>query len=317
MCPPIVAIKGVSLDSVFYECNNQPVSLNQMRIFVEVVEAGSFTAAAESLGLSKSSVSRKVAELESRLGVQLLRRTTRKIALTDVGEIYYARCRTLVAEAEAADRLVTELHGRPCGLLRVTLPPTFAFLGGIVAEYLQRYPDVRVEMVCTERRVDLVDERFDVAVRAGPLPDSTLIARKLGAVHRLLVASPDYEMRRGLPSKPDDLRDHDATVFGGGREGEVWTLKSADRRVDLRPTPRLIADDYELLLEASLSGLGISFLPDYVCNEALENGTLVRVLPGWISPETPIRAVYSASRHPTTKLTAFLDLLKERFSPSH
>jgi len=217
-----------------------------------------------------------------------------------------------VAEAKAAEQRVAEMQAIPCGRLRVTAPPTFAFLGAIVAEYLTRYSEVRVELVCVERLVDLVAEGFDVAVRAGRLVDSSMIARKIGTVSRLLVASEEYLERRGLPQGPADLQEHETILFGGGREGDLWTLRSGRKTIEIRPAPRLVADDYELLLEATRSGLGVALMPSYLCQDAIENGTLVRVLPAWTSPGIPIHAVYPAGRRRTAKLTAFLDLLRDR-----
>lgn len=285
-----------------------------MLVFVEVVRAGSFTAAARTLGMPKSSVSRKVSSLEDRLKTQLLYRTTRSIRLTDIGELFHRRCQIAVAEAKAAEELVAERQATPCGRLRITAPPTFSFLGSILAEYLSRYPEVRVELVCTERLVDLVAEGFDVAVRAGRLADSTLIARHLGNVSRVLVATAGYLERRGAPRLPEELREHDTILFEGGREGDLWTLRSKRKLVDVRPHPRLKADDYDLLLEAVLEGLGIALMPSYVCGAAIESGALVRVLPAWSSEDIPIQAIYPANRLRTAKLEALLDLLRERFT---
>jgi len=290
------------------------MDLNAMSVFVEVVRAGSFTAAARALDMPKSSVSRKVADLEDHLRTQLLHRTTRSVGLTDVGEIYYRKCAAVVAEAKAAEDLVAEMHSVPCGRLRMTAPPTFAFLGPILAEYLVRYPQVRIELTCTERLVDLVAEGFDLAVRAGPLADSSLVTRRLGTVSRFLVAAPDYLDRHGTPRTPDELQRHDAVVFGGGREHGVWPLRAKGRRLDVRPAPRLVVDDYDTLFETTRSGLGIALLPDYVCQDAIESGVLLRVLRAWTSPEIPIHAVHFDRKHPPTKLTALLDLLAKRLS---
>lgn len=293
------------------------MDLNEMLVFVEVVNARSFTGAARALQMPKSSVSRKVSHLEDRLKAQLLHRTTRKIALTDVGEEYYRICRAIVADAKAADQRVAEMSATPCGRLRVTAPPTFAFLGPILAEYLTRYPEVSVELVCTERVVDLLAEGFDVAVRAGRLADSSLITRKLGTLRRLLVAAPDYLERFGTPRGPEALPRHAAVLFGGGHEGHLWRLRSNRKSVDVRPIPRLVVDDYDMLLESTLSGLGIALIPNYVCRQAIEDETLVRVLPAWSGPEIPVHAVYPARRQPPVKLTALLDLLRDRFKVGH
>lgn len=287
------------------------MDLNEIAVFVEIAQRGSVTAAAKALDIPKSSVSRKLASLEDRLGTRLLHRTTREIRLTDVGAMYLERCREVLARARAADQLVAETRARPCGRLRVTAPPTFAFLGSIAADYLARYPDVSVELACTERHVDLIAEGFDLAVRAGPLPDSSLIARKVASVSRLLVASSGYLERRDGVRSPENLHEHDTIVFVGGRERGSWILESRGGSIDIEPGPRLVVDDYATLLEATRQGLGIALLPEYACREDLARGTLVRVLPRWRSPAILIRAVYPAGEHPPKKLTAFLEILQE------
>ena len=181
------------------------MDLNEMLVFARVVQAGSFTAAAAGLRMPKSTVSRKVAELEERLDARLLNRTTRKLSLTDVGRTYYDHCARIVGEVEDAERAVSSLQESPRGLLRVTAPLNMSFLAPIVSDYLARYPEVQLEFFATTRRVDLVEERFDVGIRAGPLADSTLIARSLGTAAWFLVATPAYLKKRGRPQVPRRL----------------------------------------------------------------------------------------------------------------
>src|SRR5713101_7275743 len=190
------------------------MDLNEILVFARVVQAGSFTAAAAALGMPKSSVSRKVSDLEERLKSRLLQRTTRKLSLTDVGRTYYDYCARIVGEIEDGERAVSRLQEAPRGLLRVTAPINVAFLGPIVSDYLKRYPEVRLDLFCTGRTVDLVEERFDVAIRAGTLADSTLIARSLGSAGWLLVATPAYLKKHGRPRTPEDLKKHDCMFFG-------------------------------------------------------------------------------------------------------
>ena len=191
------------------------MDLNEMLVFARVVQAGSFTTAAAELGMPKSTVSRKVSELEERLSAQLLRRTTRKLSLTDAGRIYYDYCARIVGEIEDADRAVSRLQEKPRGLLRVTAPVNAAFLGAIVSDYLKRYPEVRLDLLCTGRAVDLVEERFDLGIRAGALADSMLIARSLGSASWLLVATPAYLRRHKRPRS-----------LGPGGAG-LWRLRRA------------------------------------------------------------------------------------------
>lgn len=294
---------------------NPGMDLNELAVFVEVVRAGSFTAAGRELHLPKSTVSRRVSDLEARLGSQLLQRTTRKVGLTDVGRAFYERCSRVVADAREAERLVAEAQAVPSGTLRVTAPPMFGFLGPVVADYLRRHPGVQVEMVCTERRVDLVGEGFDVAVRAGRLEDSTHIARRLGALQLALVAAPAYLRARGTPRTPADLRRHETIAFSADDEEGTWTLASARSTVEVPLRPRLVSNDYDLILEAACAGVGVSRIPAFRCQRALEAGDLVALLPRWRSREIPIHAVYPSGRHPAPKLRAFLDLLKTQFAP--
>src|SRR5260370_4268952 len=179
------------------------MALNEMLVFARVVQAGSFTTAAAELGMPKSTVSRKVSELEERLKSRLLQRTTRKLSLTDVGRIYYDYCSRIVGEIEDAEHAVSSLQETPRGLLRVTAPVNATFLGSIVSDYLRRYPEVQLDLFCTARAVDLVEERFDLGIRAGTLPDSTLIARSLCSAKWLLVATPAYLKKRGRPRSPN------------------------------------------------------------------------------------------------------------------
>ena len=289
------------------------MDLNQLVVFVEVVRAGSFTAAARALDMPKSTVSRKLSQLESRLGAQLLQRTTRQLRLTDTGAAYYERVARVVADARAAEGLVAELHEAPCGVLRVTAPMTFAFLGPIVAEYLRLNPAVRVDMVCTDRVVDLLAEGFDVAIRVSRMADSTLVARGLGTVQRFLVAAPSYLRGRAAPRRPEDLSAHDTVVFAGGNEDDTWALQSGRKRAEVRLEPRLVVNDYDVLLEAVRAGLGIASLPDYLLRRESRT-SLQPVLPEWRAVDLPVHAVWYGGR-PSKKLAAFLDLVKARFAP--
>src|SRR5258708_38364368 len=209
------------------------MDLNEMLVFARVVQAGSFTTAAAALGMPKSTVSRKVSELEERLKARLLQRTTRKLSLTDVGRTYYDYCARIVGEVEDAERAVSSLQETPRGLLRVTAPINVAFLGPIVSDFLKRYPEVRLELFCTGRSVDLVEERFDIGIRAGTLADSTLIAKSLGTVKWFLVATPAYLKKHGRPKSPEDLKKHDCMFFGAGLDGTGLRLGKGETSVQL------------------------------------------------------------------------------------
>ncbi len=286
-----------------------------MLVFARVVQAGSFTTAAAALGMPKSTVSRKVSELEERLKARLLQRTTRKLSLTDVGRTYYDYCARIVGEIEDAERAVSRLSEAPRGILRVTAPINVSFLGPIVADYVKRYPEVRLELFCTARTVDLVEERFDLGIRAGILADSTLIAKSLGQVTWFLAATPAYLKKRGRPRSPDDLKKHDALLFGMGIESTSVRLESADRPAHVALSARLMVSDMDVLQAVVLAGQGIAVLPAFRCVEELRTRRLERVLPDWNVPSTPVHVVYPSTRHLSPKVKTFLDHLQERMTP--
>jgi DNA-binding transcriptional LysR family regulator len=292
------------------------VDLNELLVFTRVVQAGSFTAAASLLKMPKSSVSRKVSDLEERIGARLLQRTTRKLGLTDAGRIYFERAAPIVAEIEQADQVVGELQASPRGLLRVTTPPSFSVLGAMVASFLERYPEVRVEVVCTDRVVDLVKEGFDVAVRAGHLMDSSLVARRLGTIKSVLIAASAYVRGHPRLKSPSDLRKHPCIVFGSVPTPTIWTLHCGERKVDVAISARLTTNDGDQMLAAARAGIGIAWLPEPFCAEDLRLGRIKKVLENWSSPETPVHAVYPSTRHQSPKVAAFVDLLRREFSPA-
>lgn len=289
--------------------------LNDILVFASVVQAGSFTAAARVLSMPKSTVSRKVLELEERLGSRLLQRTTRKLSLTDVGRTYYEHAARIVNEVEEAERAVSLLAQEPRGLLRVTAPLNFGFIGPLVAAFLARYPEVQLELVCTDRVVDLVEERFDVGIRAGSLADSTLIVRPLGSARRFLVASRAYLQKRGRPKAPEELEQHDCMLFGAGADRALYRLTDGARSVELSVRARLSVNDSDMLHAAAIAGLGITLLPIFSCAEDLRERRLERVLRDWNAPPTPIAAVYPSTRHLSPKVKAFVEHLHAQMTP--
>ena len=290
------------------------IDLNELLVFTRVVQAGSFTAAARLLDMPKSSVSRKVSALEDRIGARLIQRTTRKLGLTDAGRLYYEHCTRIVGEVEDADQAVVRMQETPRGLLRVTTPLSFGMLGPIVAEYLKRYPDVRIEIMCTDRRIDLIEEGFDVAIRAGVLDDSTLVGRSLGSITRVVVAAPGYCKRKGTPRTPQDLEKHASITFGAGAMPSVWTLFAGEQKTEVHLSPRLTVNDFEMMGDAARAGLGIAFMPEFVCAADLRAGRLKQVLPAWCSAEAPVQALYPTARHLSPKVASFIELTRERFS---
>jgi DNA-binding transcriptional LysR family regulator len=292
------------------------MDLNEIFVFAKVVQAGSFVRAARQLGMPKSTVSRKLCDLEARLGARLLERTTRSLRLTDTGRAYYAHAERILLELEEADAAVTELQAAPRGNLRVSAPLNFAQLGPIGERFLARYPEVQLEIACTDRIVDLVAENFDLAVRVGRLADSTLIARPLGMMRNVLVVSPSLLDQRGVLNGPEQLRDWPCLAFGGVAERANWELLGpGGRTLTIRISPRFIVNDFDVLCSAAVSGLGIALMPAQRCVEDVRAGRLRRVLPEWSSIERPLQAVYPSGRHLSPKMTVFLDHLAASFSP--
>lgn len=287
------------------------IDANAILVFAKVVEAGSFVGASKALDMPTSTVSRKVSELEARLGARLLQRTTRSLSLTDEGRIYYAHAARVAAEVEEAELAVDRMQEAPRGRLRVTVPLNFGFLAPAFASYLARYPEVELEVVGADRLVDLVHEGFDVAVRAGGLADSTLVARRLGDLQSFLVASPRFLERAGAPEAPRDLESTDCLVFGAG-ELVRWRLVKEDEELAVDVRARLVVNDFDFLEQAARAGLGIAMLPAFRC---VAHGGLSRVLPAWRSPAIPIHAVYPSTRHLSPKVKTFLDHLQAEMSP--
>jgi DNA-binding transcriptional LysR family regulator len=291
------------------------MDLNEMLVFARVVQAGSFTAAAADLKMPKSTVSRKVSELEARLKARLLNRTTRKVSPTDVGRTYYDYCARIAGEIEDAERAVSKLQEVPRGVLRLTTGPNVAFLGPILNDYIRRYPEVRIELFCTGRSVDLIEERFDLALRAGPLGDSTLVARRLGTVRWFLVATPAYLKKRGRPQSIDDLKQHDFLTFGTPPGTATVRLQRDGKTGQVELPARLIVNDFDLVHAAAVAGLGLALLPAYLCVNQIRKKQLEAVLRDWETPPVPIHVVYPSARHISPKVRTFVEHLQARMTP--
>lgn len=291
--------------------------LNDMMFFARVVEAGGFMAASRVLGVPKSRLSRRVALLEEQLGVRLLQRTTRRLALTDIGSQYYQRCQAMLAEAEAAADAIASATAEPRGLIRVSCPELLAkgLLGPSLPRFLQRYPKVRVWLEATNRRVDLIEEGIDVALRVRHrVEDSAnLVVRPLGTSQVILVASP--ALAAGLPPllMPADLDGLPFLAMSRADGRQEWALLDQDGHVHHLQIdqPRLMTDDLIVLLDAALAGMGVAALPRMVCEAALKDGRLLRVLPGFDSPQGVLQAAYPTRRGLLPAVRAFIDFLVE------
>ncbi len=290
------------------------IDLNDMLLFAQVVEAGSFTAAARELSMPKSTLSRRIANLEARLDCRLLQRTTRSLHLTDVGAEFYSHCKRLVEEAKNAEQAVNLSQETPRGLLRITAPVEFGtnLLGTLAAEYLQHFPEVRLELDLSNHFVDLVEEGFDLALRAGRLEDSSLIARRLGETRLLACAAPSYLQQHGEPATPKQLTEHDCLVYPGPDGRTLFQFSGPNNLTQIQLQGKLIANSMSTLQDAAVAGLGIAILPLTLCRADIDQGLLVPILEDWKLPIDGIYAVYPSPRHLTPKLRSFIDFIASR-----
>ncbi len=287
--------------------------LNSVAAFAGVLEAGTFRGAAKALRVPRSTVSRRIAELEDQLGVRLLERTTRSIRLTDAGAAYHRQVAPALEALREAERALCTGQAAPSGRLRISAPDGFGEgkLADVLSEYIRLYPAVELEVDFTNRRVDLLAEGIDLAIRAGPLADSSLIARRLGRPQRaLLHASPAYLRKRGTPRRVDDLTRHDCLLLTGSR---FWHLRRHGRIAEVPVRVRASVGNLELLRALALAGLGIARLPEHMGVAAVQEGALRTVLDSVAPPAIPLHAIYPSARHLPVKVRAFLELLEARF----
>ncbi len=296
--------------------------LNALQIFSAVVDAQGFRGAARMLGLPKSTVSRKLADLESQLGLRLLQRTTRKVALTDAGDAFYRQCAPALAALIEAQKCLVEAQAAPRGQLRITAPQAFAelFLGPVLEQYYRQYPEVRVTLDLSDRYVDLISEGFDLALRAGELPDSSLVARAVGGPEAQAsgrfrcYASPTYLAAHGTPRTPRELASHDCIVYANSERGAKWNFIVRRRRLAVPVRARIACNSFFILLDAAIAGQGITRVPSFFAAEAESKGKLVAVLDDCAVPAAAMHAVYPSSRNVAPRVRAFLDLLTQHFA---
>jgi DNA-binding transcriptional LysR family regulator len=295
------------------------MDLNDIVVFTKVVETKSFTGAADALGLPKSTVSRKLAQLEERLGVRLVQRTTRKLALTEIGEAYYERCARIVSDLASAEQLVTDMQSTPRGRLRVTATVDFStrYVGSIVADFLMLHPDINVELEAHDRLVDLIEDGYDLAIRfsMGPLPESTLIARKLCDIQLVLVAAPSYLEKRGRPTTIEEIDEHDHVLFAPNSRSQNWTITNGTVTHDFGRPARFSSNNYGAVRDVAIAGGGITLIQDFMVHEYISTGQLVRILPEWTTSPIEVHAVYPARQNLPPRLTLFLDHLAKSLNP--
>ena len=289
--------------------------LGLISAFVNVAQRLNFKAAAKDLAITPSSLSRRVSRLEAELGVRLLQRNTRRVALTEAGQRYRDDCLRILAALADADAAVGRHAGAPTGLLRVSAPVAFGRLhiGPLLPRFFERYPQLRIDLDLTDRYIDLIAEQIDVAIRIGRLADSRLVARKLAANRRVLCAAPDYLKRSGRPATPAELAGHSCLNFSMLQTGDVWSLQSDAEQVAVPVTGLLRANNAEVLHDAVLGGCGIALLAEFIVAGSLRAGRLVTLLDDWWLPETNIYAVYPQARLLPEKVRAFVGFLQRRF----
>jgi DNA-binding transcriptional LysR family regulator len=288
--------------------------LNDMALFVEVVKAKGFRHAAEAMGIPNSTVSRRISSLENAIGLRLLHRTTRRIELTEAGQIYFERCKRIVDEAKLAHEQLGELLAQPSGVLRASLPVDFAniYLAPLIAEFARRYPGISFDFDLTPRLVDLVSEPFDVAIRMGTPQNSSLYARQLANLACYLYASPRYLEQFGDPSHPSDLAQHECLGFRTGKPS-AWQLRKDGESIEVSASGRFQLNSVGLIRRLATLDQGIALIPAEIVAEDVSLGRLRRVLPDWEGPATPVYAMTETRLLPA-KTQRFIEFLRERLS---
>lgn len=283
--------------------------------FARVVEQESFTGAAGVLGITKSAVSKQVARLEEALGVRLLNRTTRRIQVTEAGSVFYERCRRIADEVEEARAAVTSMQTSPRGVLRVNAPVSYGLLhlGRMLPDFMAWYPDLKVDLSLSDRKIDLLEEGIDVAVRIGQLSDSSLIAKKITEFPRIVAASPAYWDRHGRPEKPADLIGHNCFVYTYLLQGDQWMFvdPGSNEKISITVTGNLTANNGDAMLQAAERGLGVYWMPSFFVDRQFDDGVLEEVLQDYRADPIGLYAIFPHSRHLPTKTRAFIDFLVE------
>lgn len=285
------------------------IDLNAMAVFAKVAECSGFSRAGERLDMPVSTVSRKVVELEKALGVRLLERSTRSIRLTEIGESYFRRCQRGLEELEAANLSIEDRQQEVSGVLRMSVPPSLSegLFVPIIAEFQRSYPKARVHVFVTDRNVDLIADGVDLTIRVGDLADSALSARRLLTYRHLLLASPDYVKRHGMPRSPDELAEHRLLAFGALGLAVKWTFAREAENVTVPVEPHLQINDYLGIQKAAIEGQGIGELPAILCGAALRHGSLVPVMAEWRSPSVDLSAIHVATRNMSRLVRLFID----------
>ncbi len=290
--------------------------LDGMAVFVGVINAGSFTAAARALGHSTSYVSKEITRLEKRLGSRLLNRTTRTISLTDTGRAFYERSSQIVIDAENAERSINQLQEKPNGLLRINAPGSFGtnYLLDVLPQFMHRYPEVKLEVEFNDRLIDVVAEGYDVVIRVGEIKDSNLVARKFTSSRGVVVASPDYLKRKGCPKKAEDLVQHDCIAYSLLPTPTQWSFHKNGVRTNVTVDPRAMCNSSIIEVAMVVNGIGITRLPLFTCEKEVACGDLKIILEDYDQITHDVYAVYPHRQYLTAKVRAFVDFLVDAFA---
>jgi DNA-binding transcriptional LysR family regulator len=290
--------------------------LDAMNVLTKVVATGSFAEAARRLGVTRSAISKAITQLEQELGARLLDRTTRRVTPTEAGLAYYERCLGILAQIAETEAQISRLHDEPKGVLKVNAPMSFGtlYLGSAVADFMDRYRELKVELTLTDRMIDPLEEGVDVTVRIGALVDSSLIARRIAAARVVLVASPDYIARHGAPETPADLVNHKCLHYGHSTTVPRWQLTENGAPISVPVAACLSSNNGDALREAAIKGIGIGRLPSFIVGADLAAGRLAVVLPGYPPQDLTIHALYAPNRFLAAKSRVFIDFLVERFA---
>lgn len=286
-----------------------------MQNFVAVIEAGSFVHAAEALHSSKAAVSRHISELESRLGVRLLHRTTRKLSLTEEGEVFFERCKELLSNLDEAEAEITSRKADASGLLRINVPVSYGIrvLAPLWGEFHRLYPRVKLDVELADRTVDLVEEGYDLAIRIASLPNSTLVSKQLTSTRIMLCASPQYIKQHGEPLKPGELKHHQLIGYTYWSLKDEWVFEGPQGQERVKTTPFMRTNNGDTCLAAALEGEGIILQPSFLVADALKNGQLIELMPNYRSIELGIYAVYPTRKYVSPKVRVLIDFLTKYF----
>lgn len=291
----------------------------EMQTFVAVVGAGSFVHAAQTLGISKTAVSRYINELESRLGVRLLQRTTRRLSLTEEGEVFHARCEDLLNHLNEAEAEITSRSGEASGLLKINIPVSFGILhlAALWSDFASKHPKVSLDVTLSDRTVDLIEEGYDLAIRIAQLQSSSLVGRKLSSTRMVLCASPTYLRKFGKPKQPADLSRHTIFAYRHFSSRDEWTFAGPDGEVTVKTVPTIHSNNGDTCLAGALAHKGIILQPTFLVGSALQSGHLVEIMPQYKSIELGIYAVYPTRRFVSPKVRLLIDFLVDHFKKKH